>query len=152
MFTPSLHSLCDHKRKLTEENWLHRSVVMSQHLPGRKANVPCALRFRRACHYICTLRYFEMCILLVIAMSSIALAAEDPVWPDSPRNNVRRNSNNKKNTCFALISFNSRFNVSCAVLSLVYNKIVKLFTLCLLDCRFFAILTMSLLECLHLRC
>lgn len=30
-----------------------------------------------------------MCILLVIAMSSIALAAEDPVWPDSPRNNVR---------------------------------------------------------------
>ncbi|XP_024919998.1 voltage-dependent P/Q-type calcium channel subunit alpha-1A isoform X3 [Cynoglossus semilaevis] len=46
--------------------------------------------FRRACHYICTLRYFEMCILLVIAMSSIALAAEDPVWPDSPRNNVLR--------------------------------------------------------------
>lgn len=30
-----------------------------------------------------------MCILLVIAMSSIALAAEDPVWPDSPHNNVR---------------------------------------------------------------
>ncbi|XP_060921233.1 voltage-dependent P/Q-type calcium channel subunit alpha-1A isoform X7 [Labrus mixtus] len=46
--------------------------------------------FRRACHYICTLRYFEMCILLVIAMSSIALAAEDPVWPESPRNNVLR--------------------------------------------------------------
>ncbi|TNN83488.1 Voltage-dependent P/Q-type calcium channel subunit alpha-1A [Liparis tanakae] len=45
--------------------------------------------FRRLCHYICTLRYFEMCILLVIAMSSIALAAEDPVWPESPRNNVR---------------------------------------------------------------
>lgn len=49
-----------------------------------------ASRFRRACHYICTLRYFEMCILLVIAMSSIALAAEDPVWPESPRNNVRK--------------------------------------------------------------
>ncbi|XP_035763902.1 voltage-dependent P/Q-type calcium channel subunit alpha-1A-like isoform X2 [Neolamprologus brichardi] len=46
--------------------------------------------FRRACHYICTLRYFEMCILLVIAMSSIALAAEDPVWPNSPRNDVLR--------------------------------------------------------------
>lgn len=46
-------------------------------------------RFRRACHYVCTLSYFEMCILLVIAMSSIALAAEDPVWPESPRNNVR---------------------------------------------------------------
>lgn len=48
----------------------------------------CVYRFRRLCHYIVTLRYFEMCILLVIAMSSIALAAEDPVWPDSPRNNV----------------------------------------------------------------
>ncbi|KAI4822776.1 hypothetical protein KUCAC02_008304 [Chaenocephalus aceratus] len=46
--------------------------------------------FRRACHYVCTLRYFEMTILLVIAMSSIALAAEDPVWPESPRNNVLR--------------------------------------------------------------
>uniref|UniRef100_A0A9J8BGB4 Voltage-dependent P/Q-type calcium channel subunit alpha-1A n=1 Tax=Cyprinus carpio carpio TaxID=630221 RepID=A0A9J8BGB4_CYPCA len=46
--------------------------------------------FRRLCHYIVTLRYFEMCILLVIAMSSIALAAEDPVWPESPRNNVLR--------------------------------------------------------------
>ncbi|XP_060715817.1 calcium channel, voltage-dependent, P/Q type, alpha 1A subunit, b isoform X8 [Tachysurus vachellii] len=46
--------------------------------------------FRKCCHYIMTLRYFEMCILSVIAMSSIALAAEDPVWPESPRNNVLR--------------------------------------------------------------
>ncbi|XP_066563810.1 voltage-dependent P/Q-type calcium channel subunit alpha-1A-like isoform X1 [Amia ocellicauda] len=46
--------------------------------------------FRRVCHYIVTLRYFEMTILIVIAMSSIALAAEDPVQPDSPRNNVLR--------------------------------------------------------------
>ncbi|XP_043938320.1 voltage-dependent P/Q-type calcium channel subunit alpha-1A [Protopterus annectens] len=46
--------------------------------------------FRRACHYIVNLRYFEMCILFVIAMSSIALAAEDPVQPDSARNNVLR--------------------------------------------------------------
>ncbi|XP_041091581.1 calcium channel, voltage-dependent, P/Q type, alpha 1A subunit, b [Polyodon spathula] len=46
--------------------------------------------FRRLCHYIVTLRYFDMCILLVIAMSSIALAAEDPVQPDSPRNIVLR--------------------------------------------------------------
>uniref|UniRef100_A0A3Q3J762 Voltage-dependent N-type calcium channel subunit alpha n=1 Tax=Monopterus albus TaxID=43700 RepID=A0A3Q3J762_MONAL len=43
---------------------------------------------RRLCHYIVTLRYFEMCILVVIAMSSIALAAEDPVWANAPRNNV----------------------------------------------------------------
>ncbi|KAL1275212.1 hypothetical protein QQF64_028026, partial [Cirrhinus molitorella] len=43
---------------------------------------------RRLCHYIVSLRYFEMCILVVIAMSSIALAAEDPVQADAPRNNV----------------------------------------------------------------
>ncbi|XP_053725700.1 calcium channel, voltage-dependent, N type, alpha 1B subunit, a isoform X11 [Synchiropus splendidus] len=43
---------------------------------------------RRLCHYIVTLRYFEMSILVVIAMSSIALAAEDPVWTNAPRNQV----------------------------------------------------------------
>uniref|UniRef100_A0A8C0GVI7 Voltage-dependent P/Q-type calcium channel subunit alpha n=1 Tax=Chelonoidis abingdonii TaxID=106734 RepID=A0A8C0GVI7_CHEAB len=46
--------------------------------------------FRRLCHYIVNLRYFEMCILIVIAMSSIALAAEDPVQPNATRNNVLR--------------------------------------------------------------
>ncbi|CAG5928829.1 unnamed protein product [Menidia menidia] len=46
--------------------------------------------FRRCCHYILTLKYFEFTILSVIAMSSIALAAEDPVKPDSPQNNVLR--------------------------------------------------------------
>ncbi|KAJ8285684.1 hypothetical protein GJAV_G00029740 [Gymnothorax javanicus] len=43
---------------------------------------------RRLCHYMVSLRYFEMCILVVIAMSSIALAAEDPVVSNAPRNNV----------------------------------------------------------------
>uniref|UniRef100_A0A8C9SZ50 Voltage-dependent N-type calcium channel subunit alpha n=1 Tax=Scleropages formosus TaxID=113540 RepID=A0A8C9SZ50_SCLFO len=43
---------------------------------------------RRLCHYIVSLRYFEMCILVVIAMSSIALAAEDPVHANATRNNV----------------------------------------------------------------
>uniref|UniRef100_A0A8C6UNM8 Voltage-dependent N-type calcium channel subunit alpha-1B n=1 Tax=Neogobius melanostomus TaxID=47308 RepID=A0A8C6UNM8_9GOBI len=43
---------------------------------------------RRLCHYVVNLRYFEMCILLVITMSSIALAAEDPVHANAPRNNV----------------------------------------------------------------
>lgn len=45
-------------------------------------------RLRRLCHSIVTMRYFEMVILVVIALSSIALAAEDPVRTDSPRNNV----------------------------------------------------------------
>ncbi|XP_038649454.1 probable voltage-dependent R-type calcium channel subunit alpha-1E [Scyliorhinus canicula] len=43
---------------------------------------------RRACHFIVNLRYFEMCILLVIAASSVALAAEDPINKDSERNQV----------------------------------------------------------------
>ncbi|XP_013878045.1 voltage-dependent N-type calcium channel subunit alpha-1B [Austrofundulus limnaeus] len=43
---------------------------------------------RRLCHYVVNLRYFEMCILLVITMSSITLAAEDPVQTNAPRNNV----------------------------------------------------------------
>lgn len=51
--------------------------------------LPAAHRIRRACHYIVNLRYFEMCILLVIAASSIALAAEDPVLTNSERNKVR---------------------------------------------------------------
>lgn len=49
----------------------------------------CVFSVRRLCHYVVNLRYFEMCILLVITMSSIALAAEDPVQANAPRNNVR---------------------------------------------------------------
>ncbi|KAJ8395442.1 hypothetical protein AAFF_G00031760 [Aldrovandia affinis] len=45
---------------------------------------------RRACHYVVNLRYFEMCILLVIVASSIALAAEDPVVTNSHWNKVLR--------------------------------------------------------------
>uniref|UniRef100_A0A3Q4BWB4 Voltage-dependent calcium channel alpha-1 subunit IQ domain-containing protein n=1 Tax=Mola mola TaxID=94237 RepID=A0A3Q4BWB4_MOLML len=45
---------------------------------------------RRACHYVVNLRYFELSILLVIAASSIALAAEDPVATSSDWNKVLR--------------------------------------------------------------
>ncbi|CAB1326382.1 unnamed protein product [Coregonus sp. 'balchen'] len=45
---------------------------------------------RRICHYVVTMRYFEMTILLVIVASSIALAAEDPVCTNSDRNRVLR--------------------------------------------------------------
>lgn len=45
-------------------------------------------RVRRLCHYVVNLRYFEMCILTVITMSSIALAAEDPVQANATRNDV----------------------------------------------------------------
>uniref|UniRef100_A0A8C7VV77 Voltage-dependent N-type calcium channel subunit alpha n=1 Tax=Oncorhynchus mykiss TaxID=8022 RepID=A0A8C7VV77_ONCMY len=50
--------------------------------------LPLLFRVRRLCHYVVNLRYFEMCILSVITMSSIALAAEDPVQANAPRNNV----------------------------------------------------------------
>lgn len=49
----------------------------------------CVCSIRKICHYIVTLRYFEMTILLVIVASSIALAAEDPVCTNSERNKVR---------------------------------------------------------------
>ncbi|XP_078499591.1 voltage-dependent R-type calcium channel subunit alpha-1E [Lissotriton helveticus] len=67
-------------------------------LESPKAIVPYSSMFifsstnplRKVCHYIVNLRYFEMCILLVIAASSIALAAEDPVLTNSERNRVLR--------------------------------------------------------------
>ncbi|CAD1468636.1 unnamed protein product, partial [Heterotrigona itama] len=43
---------------------------------------------RRAAHWIVNLKYFDFFIMIVISMSSIALAAEDPVWEDSPRNEI----------------------------------------------------------------
>nr|CAB3227400.1 voltage-dependent N-type calcium channel subunit alpha-1B-like [Phallusia mammillata] len=43
---------------------------------------------RLACHYIVNLRYFETTILVIIGLSSLTLATEDPVSKDSKRNNV----------------------------------------------------------------
>ncbi|XP_045486267.1 voltage-dependent calcium channel type A subunit alpha-1 isoform X3 [Pieris rapae] len=43
---------------------------------------------RRGAHWIVNLRYFDFFIMLVICMSSVALAAEDPVVEDSDRNTV----------------------------------------------------------------
>ncbi|CAG4926327.1 unnamed protein product [Colias eurytheme] len=43
---------------------------------------------RRGAHWIVNLRYFDFFIMVVICMSSVALAAEDPVVEDSDRNKV----------------------------------------------------------------
>ncbi|KAL0121157.1 hypothetical protein PUN28_008671 [Cardiocondyla obscurior] len=43
---------------------------------------------RRAAHWVVNLRYFDFFIMVVISLSSIALAAEDPVWEDAPRNDI----------------------------------------------------------------
>lgn len=45
-------------------------------------------RIRRFCHFIVTLRYFELLIMIVICLSSISLAAEDPVHENSARNRI----------------------------------------------------------------
>ncbi|XP_055380450.1 voltage-dependent calcium channel type A subunit alpha-1 isoform X7 [Condylostylus longicornis] len=43
---------------------------------------------RRGAHWVVNLRYFDFFIMIVICLSSIALAAEDPVNEDSPRNQI----------------------------------------------------------------
>ncbi|CAH0722297.1 unnamed protein product, partial [Brenthis ino] len=43
---------------------------------------------RRGAHWIVNLRYFDFFIMVVICMSSVALAAEDPVVEESDRNKV----------------------------------------------------------------
>ncbi|XP_039311384.1 voltage-dependent calcium channel type A subunit alpha-1 isoform X7 [Solenopsis invicta] len=43
---------------------------------------------RRAAHWVVNLRYFDFFIMVVISLSSIALAAEDPVWENAPRNKI----------------------------------------------------------------
>ncbi|ESO09535.1 hypothetical protein HELRODRAFT_73530, partial [Helobdella robusta] len=43
---------------------------------------------RRFCHFVVSLRYFDLFIMIVICASSIALAAEDPVLENSERNKI----------------------------------------------------------------
>uniref|UniRef100_A0A671YSY0 Voltage-dependent N-type calcium channel subunit alpha n=1 Tax=Sparus aurata TaxID=8175 RepID=A0A671YSY0_SPAAU len=74
-----------HRQQWLPQSFLYLCLLLTLCLPLSV----CLLRVRRLCHYIVTMRYFEMSILVVIAMSSIALAAEDPVWTNAPRNNVR---------------------------------------------------------------
>uniref|UniRef100_A0A8C4QAP7 Voltage-dependent calcium channel alpha-1 subunit IQ domain-containing protein n=1 Tax=Eptatretus burgeri TaxID=7764 RepID=A0A8C4QAP7_EPTBU len=80
-----------------ESPTLHRSLVKTDSQEERvKPIPPFSSMFifsptnplRHVCHYIVNLRYFEMTILCVIGLSSVALAAEDPVYPDSPKNKV----------------------------------------------------------------
>lgn len=49
---------------------------------------PIVSSIRRFCHFIVTLRYFDLLIMIVICLSSISLAAEDPVHENSRRNLV----------------------------------------------------------------
>ena len=47
-------------------------------------------RIRIACHYVVNLRYFETTILVIIILSSLTLATEDPVNKNSKANKVLR--------------------------------------------------------------
>lgn len=65
-----------------------------------------------------------MSILVVIAMSSIALAAEDPVWTNAPRNNVRHmNMNftykhiNTHIIVFSTFTYKTVFSKKCFILN-----------------------------------
>lgn len=46
------------------------------------------ISIRRGAHWVVNLRYFDFFIMVVISLSSIALAAEDPVRENSARNKI----------------------------------------------------------------
>uniref|UniRef100_A0A8C0ALH6 Voltage-dependent N-type calcium channel subunit alpha n=1 Tax=Bos mutus grunniens TaxID=30521 RepID=A0A8C0ALH6_BOSMU len=81
-----LESQAEGKKEVEADDVMRSGPHPLSHTPVLTCALPS--RLRRFCHYIVTMRYFEMVILVVIALSSIALAAEDPVQTDSPRNNV----------------------------------------------------------------
>lgn len=45
-------------------------------------------RIRRAAHWVVNLKYFDFFIMVVISLSSIALACEDPVDEESEKNKI----------------------------------------------------------------
>ncbi|XP_022254974.1 voltage-dependent calcium channel type A subunit alpha-1-like [Limulus polyphemus] len=70
--------------------------VKNDEITGPKPMLPYSSMFflsptnliRRTAHYIVNLRYFDLFIMIVISLSSIALAAEDPVVEDSEKNRI----------------------------------------------------------------
>lgn len=59
-------------------------------------------RIRVLAHYIVNLRYFDLFIMIIITLSSIALAAEDPVDEDSPSNAILNYFDYAFTGCFAI--------------------------------------------------
>jgi len=65
---------------------LELCVNLTLTLVGSHSPLDFGGRIRRGAHWVVNLRYFDLFIMLVITMSSIALAAEDPVREYSERN------------------------------------------------------------------
>ncbi|XP_066141787.1 voltage-dependent calcium channel type A subunit alpha-1 isoform X2 [Euwallacea fornicatus] len=80
------------RRRKREE----KPVEEEEEIIGPKPMLPYSSMFilsstnpiRRAAHWVVNLRYFDFFIMVVICMSSAALAAEDPVEEHSFRNNI----------------------------------------------------------------
>lgn len=52
-------------------------------------SLPGYYSFRRFCHRIVNLRHFDNFMLVIIMLSSVTIAIEDPVHDNSPRNKVK---------------------------------------------------------------
>ncbi|KAK6620728.1 hypothetical protein RUM43_011023 [Polyplax serrata] len=73
-----------------------KKVEADEELTGPRPMLPYSSMFilsttnpiRRAAHWVVNLKYFDFFIMVVISLSSIALAAEDPVEEESVRNNI----------------------------------------------------------------
>lgn len=63
-------------------------LVVPRLLFSTRITPPFVRSVRRAAHWVVNLRYFDFFIMVVISLSSIALAAEDPVSENAPRNKI----------------------------------------------------------------
>lgn len=93
---PMMKGRYSQNSKNTANNTTNKSNIDEDDDEGPKPIVPYSSMFifgvdnpiRIACHYVVNLRYFETSILVIIILSSITLATEDPVPRVSSRNEV----------------------------------------------------------------
>ncbi|XP_062560183.1 voltage-dependent calcium channel type A subunit alpha-1-like isoform X10 [Armigeres subalbatus] len=97
--TPTTEEVEAEKEKETKKEEPKPEEEEEEQGEGPKPMLPYSCMFifsstnpmRRAAHWVVNLRYFDFFIMIVISLSSIALAAEDPVQEDAPRNIVLNN-------------------------------------------------------------
>ncbi|XP_062714465.1 voltage-dependent calcium channel type A subunit alpha-1 isoform X8 [Aedes albopictus] len=97
--TPTTEEAEAEKEKETKKEEAKAEEEEEEQGEGPKPMLPYSCMFifsstnpmRRAAHWVVNLRYFDFFIMIVISLSSIALAAEDPVQEDAPRNIVLNN-------------------------------------------------------------